>query len=45
MTVVVLSQNDKNEWQKVLRRAVDQFKQGTFTKALVDKVLKISGKA
>jgi len=45
MTVVDLSEADRNEWQKVLRRAVDQFKQGTFTKALVEKVLKISGKA
>ena len=45
MNVVELSQNDRNEWQKVLRRAVEQFKQSTFTRALVDKVLKISGKA
>jgi TRAP-type C4-dicarboxylate transport system substrate-binding protein len=45
MTVVDLTQSNRDEWQKVLRRAVEQFKQGTFTKSLVEKVLKISGKA
>ena len=45
MNVVELSQADRNEWQKLLRRAVEQFKQSTFTRSLVEKVLKISGKA
>jgi TRAP-type C4-dicarboxylate transport system substrate-binding protein len=44
MTVVELSEADKKEWEKVLRQSVNQLGQGTFNRALIDKVLKISGK-
>jgi hypothetical protein len=44
MTVVQLSKEDRAEWEKVLRGAVNRLGQGTFNKAMVDRVLKITGK-
>jgi TRAP-type C4-dicarboxylate transport system substrate-binding protein len=45
MTVVDMSQADMDEWAKVLREAVKRLSQGTFDKAMVDRVLKITGKS
>lgn len=45
MTVVDMSQADKDEWAKVLRESVKRLSQGTFDKAMVDRVIKISGKS
>ena len=45
MQVVDMTPAERAEWEKVLRAAVTRLSQGTFNKALVDKVLKITGKA
>jgi TRAP-type C4-dicarboxylate transport system substrate-binding protein len=45
MTVVDLSDSDRKEWEKVLRKAVQRMAQGTYPKDLVDRVVKLSGKS
>jgi TRAP-type transport system periplasmic protein len=45
MEVVDLSPADRAEWEKVLRNAVTRLGQGTFDKAMIDRVLKIAGKS
>jgi len=45
MKVVDMTPAERSEWEKVLRAAVQRLSQGTFDKALVDRVLKIAGKA
>lgn len=45
MTVIDLSAADRSEWRKVLVPAIQQLGQSTFDKALVDKVIALSGKA
>ncbi len=45
MKVVKLSEEDVKEWRKVLIPAVKQLSQGTLDKALVEKVLKATGKS
>ncbi len=44
MKVVKLTQAERAEWEKLLRKAVTKLGQGTFPKELVDRVVKISGK-
>ncbi len=45
MTVVDLSDDDKKEWEKILRKAVQKLAQGTYPKELVDRVVKLTGKS
>jgi TRAP-type C4-dicarboxylate transport system substrate-binding protein len=44
MELVTLTDADKKEWEKVLRQVVDRLAQGTFDRALIDRVVKLSGK-
>lgn len=44
MTVVALTPAEREEWRAVLTRAVRQLAQGTFDKALVERVVKLAGK-
>lgn len=41
---MTLTDADKKEWEKVLRQVVDRLAQGTFDRALIDRVVKLSGK-
>lgn len=45
MTVVDLSAPDREEWRKVLVPVIQKLGGGTFDKALVDRVVALSGKA
>jgi len=44
MKLVDLTPAERSEWEKVLRESVKRLGQGTFNKALIDRVLKIAGK-
>jgi len=44
MTIITLTDAERAEWRKVLEAAVKRLQHGTFDKALIDKVLKLSGK-
>jgi TRAP-type C4-dicarboxylate transport system substrate-binding protein len=44
MSLVTLSQADRDEWEKVLKKVVKGLARGTFDKALVNKVLTIRGR-
>jgi TRAP-type transport system periplasmic protein len=43
MKVVNMTQAERNEWAQVLRGAVTRLSQGTFDKALINRVLQITG--
>ena len=44
MTVVKLTEAERDEWQVVLTEAVKRLAQGTYPKALVEKAIRASGK-
>jgi TRAP-type C4-dicarboxylate transport system substrate-binding protein len=44
MKIVEMTPADRAEWEKVLRESVKRLGQGTFDRALIDRVLKITGK-
>jgi TRAP-type C4-dicarboxylate transport system substrate-binding protein len=43
MTVVHLTQSERDEWEKLLRKVVTNLSRGTYDKALVNRILKASG--
>lgn len=42
MTVVTLSDDDKNAWKPIFAKAIDRLKQGTFDPKLVDKLIELA---
>lgn len=45
MTVVELSDAEREEWRKVLKPVIEQLAEGTFKRELVKKVVELSGKS
>jgi hypothetical protein len=43
MTLVKMTQAERDEWEKLLRRVVKQLSRGTYDRALVNKVLTLRG--
>ena len=44
MTIVDMPRSEEAEWEKVLRESVTRLRQGTLDRALIDRVLKLTGK-
>jgi TRAP-type C4-dicarboxylate transport system substrate-binding protein len=43
MTIVHLTESERDEWRKLLRKVVTNLSRGTYDKALVNRILKATG--